>query len=305
LKTESRMGQKRISTSSKSLGAAALDDDRFRLFLENADEIESIEHFVYWKDEFFRVFRPYLDDVGLATAREADEELYFQLEKLARVCVETKNMVKEGKITAERSTVKGQKSVNEMIAATDICEQHIDRYFPKTLDEEALCGYSKFELAAVLVRDSFRVHGLMVATRDYIQGLVNEGGPLAEVLKSNQLSIIQFYFRCLESFAKTMADLGLYKLMVKCEELYKVRPRRKKNKAKRFDKHGSKDALSDTSWEGEAINSGRMFRKSKHKYRAIIDKGWSSALCTGQVPEPSFPVPEKKEKKRPRYFVQF
>lgn len=161
-----------------------------------------------------------------------------------------------------------------MIAATDICEQHIDRYFPKTRDEEALCGYTKFELAAVLVRDGFRIYGLMVATRDYMQGLIGEGGPLAQVLKSNQLSMIRFYFRCLDTFSTTMADLGMFKLMTRCEELYKVRPRcrrrknnnnnnNKKTKAnnaannaannstannnKRFDKNGTKDALSDTS----------------------------------------------------------
>lgn len=279
--------------------AAALDDDRFKLFLQNADEIESIEHFTYWKDEFFRTFRQYLDPLGTATAREADEELYFELENLVKICVHTKALVREGKITPEKSTVKGQKGLNEMIACTDSCEQHIDKYFPKTQEEETICGYSKFELAAVLVRDGFRVYGMMMATRDYIQGLVVEGGPLEQILRPNQMSILQYYFRCLETFAKTMADLGMFKLMVKCEELYRVRPRRKKNKNKKFNKHGPTDALSDTSGEDDVINGGRMFQKCKKQYRAIMDNGWSNGLSKGQeIKGPSYSATKKNTKKK-------
>mmetsp|Transcript_4792 Transcript_4792/g.10570 ORF Transcript_4792/g.10570 Transcript_4792/m.10570 type:complete len:360 (+) Transcript_4792:83-1162(+) len=295
------MDVKKSNTSSPQQhhAAAALDDERFKLFLQNADEIESIEHFTYWKDEFFRTFRPYLDPLGTATAREADEELYFELENLVKICVHTKTLVREGKITPEKSTVKGQKSLNEMIACTNTCEQHIHKYFPKTQEEETICGYSKFELAAVLVRDSFRTYGMMTATRDYIQGLVVEGGPLEQILGPNQMSILQYYFRCLETFAKTMADLGMFKLMVKCEELYRVRPRRKKNKQKKFDKHGAKDALSDTSGEDDVINGGRMFQKCKKKYRAIMDNGWSNGLSKGQeIKGPSFSATKKNKDKK-------
>lgn len=93
-KTKTKVKAGGGSTAAGVGAAAALNDERFRLFLQNADEIKSIEHFRYWKDEFFHTYRPYLDPLGLATAREADEDLYLQLEKLARVCVDTKTLVK-------------------------------------------------------------------------------------------------------------------------------------------------------------------------------------------------------------------
>jgi len=284
------------SSQSKNNAAASLDDEKFKTFLQNADEIESIEHFTYWKDEFLRNFRQYLDPLGTATAREADDELYFKLEKLAKLCVKTKTMAKEGKITPEKCSVRGRNSLNEMISTMGTCETSIDQYFPKTKEEEEVSGYTKFELAAVLVRDAFRVYGLMVASRDYIQSLVGEGGALEAILKPNQLSVVQYYFRVLKSFTQCMADLGMYKLMQKCEEIYKVRPRRKKQREKKFARDGSKDALSDTSYEGDTINGGRMFSRSRQHTRAIIDKGWSIGFEKGTEQK----APKKPKKKKTR-----
>lgn len=259
--------------------ALAAQDTKLKQFLSNADEIESIEHFTYWKDEFLKAFRKYLNPLGTATAREADEDIYFQLEQLAQICLDVKAMILQGNITAERSTVKGQRSINEMISKLASVETQITAYWPKTQEEEEVqCGYTKFELAAVLVRDGFRVYGLMVATRDYVQSLSQ--GPLQDVLKSNQLSIIQYYFRCIDSFAETMADLGMFKLMTTCVDIYKVRPRKKKKQHK-FDKTSSgKDALSDSS-DSDDANKGRLFQKAKFNTKSIIDRGWRSSV-TGQ-----------------------
>jgi hypothetical protein len=269
-----------IPRKTSSDQAAATQDARLKQFLQNADEIESIEHFTYWKDEFLKQFRKYLNPEGTATAREADEEIYFHLEKLAEICMKVKTLVKEGVITPERCSVKGQKSINEMISSLAKVEEKIEGYWPKTQEEEVKLGYTKFELAAVLVRDGFRVYGLMVATQDYVDSLDN--GPLKDVLKSNQRSIIHYYFRCLDSFAQTMADLGMFKLMQKCVEIYKIRPRKKKKKQYR---RNDGDALSDSSMSDD-INKGRMFSKSKQKTKAVIDKGWTAGTTRTEVRKP-------------------
>lgn len=304
------MVQQHTNNTQNKHAVASLDDNRFKQFLENADEIASIEHFKYWKDEFLATFRQYLDPMGTATARESDEELYLELERLAKLCVNTKTLIKEGKITPDFSSVKGQKTINEMISCMGTCETSIDKYFPKTKEEEAICGYSKFELAAVSVRDGFRVYGLMVLTRDTIRALISKGGGpkpnLDKVLKPNQMSIIQYYFRSLESFTQTMADLGMFKLMQKCEEIYKVRPRGKKKKTKMkkkqaFDRHGTKDALSDTSGDDDdSIHGKRMFQKSKQEFKAIMDDGWSNGFQKGQeikAPPAATTSLSKKKKK--------
>lgn len=256
---------------------AATQDEKLKQFLANADEIESIEHFTYWKDEFLDTFRQYLDPIGTATAREADEEIYHQLEKLAQVCLDVKGMVNEGNITPDRCSVKGQRAINEMFSWMSKVETKIDGYWPKKQEEEEKLGYTKFELAAVLVRDGFRVYGLMVATRDYVESLAQ--GALKEIIKPNQQSITQYYFRSLDSFTQTMADLGMYKLMQKCVEIYKVRPRTKKKK--KYDRTQG-DALSDSSMS-DTINKGRMFAKSKKKFKSIMDNGWTSGVNRQQV----------------------
>jgi hypothetical protein len=128
----------------------------------------------------------------------------------------------------------------------------------------------------------------MVATRDYVNNLAQ--GPLKDIIKPNQMSIIQFYFRCLQSFTQTMADLGMYKLMQKCVEIYKVRPRKKKKK--KFNR-AEKDALSDSS-DSDTINNGRMFRRSKNKFRSIMDHGWTSGVNRTQVKAPDEGITKKK-----------
>jgi hypothetical protein len=135
-----------------------------------------------------------------------------------------------------------------------------------------------------LIRDGFAVFGLMVATRDYVENLSK--GALKSILKPNQKSIIQYYFRSIDSFVDTMADLGMYKLMTKCVEIYKVRPRKKKGKAKKKFDRTQKDALSDTS-ESDAVNpGGRMFARSKQKFRSIMDHGWTSGFTRQSIAPP-------------------
>jgi hypothetical protein len=122
----------------------------------------------------------------------------------------------------------------------------------------------------------------MVATRDFVEALSD--GALKTILKPNQQSIIQFYFRSIDSFVDTMADLGMYKLMKKCVEIYKVRPRRKKGKKKKKFDRTQTDALSDTS--GSDGRGGRMFAKPKQKFRSIMDHGWTSAVTREAIPKP-------------------
>eukprot|EP00934_Nitzschia_sp_Nitz4_P009315 Nitzschia sp. Nitz4//scaffold117_size69655//67930//69153//NITZ4_006033-RA/size69655-processed-gene-0.33-mRNA-1//1//CDS//3329533678//9305//frame0 len=257
-------------------------DQKLKDLLATADDIKSLEHFIYWKDEFLSTFRHYLDPVESANARVADEKLYARLQKLAKSCLRVKTLCSEGGIDKEGSSVRGIKALNEFVAEISRVEKDVEDYFPKTSEDEQNVGYNKFNVAAVLVRDGFRVYELIVITRDYIASL--RDGPLQEgdILKPNARSIINYYFKVIDTLCDTLADLGLHKLMDKCVELYKIRPRNKKKKV--YDR-ATMDPLSDSSDE-ENINGGRMFRRPKKNFRAIMDKGWTSGMTGEEIHDP-------------------
>jgi hypothetical protein len=257
-------------------------DKKLKDLLATADNIQSMEHFMYWKDEFLSTFRHYLDPQETANAREADEKLYVRMQKLAKLCLQLKEFCADGNIAEEGSSVKGQRAVNEFVAELARSEKLLQEYFPKTKEDEDLVQYNKFNLAAVLVRDGFRVYDLMVTTRDYILNL--RDGPMKseKVLNKNHRSVIQYYLKQIDTFCDCLADLGMYKLMNKCVELFKIRPR--KNKKKAFNRE-TMDPLSDTS-DDQVINNGRMFRRSKIDFKSIMDNGWTSGTSGQEVKNP-------------------
>jgi hypothetical protein len=255
---------------------SSLQEKKLRqLLTPQADDIQSIEHFTYWKDTFLSEYRQYCDRDATAIAREADKKLYARMEVMGKQCLKVKALCKSGAISAEKSSVKGQNSLNEMVAIMAKTETYIRDFMPKTTEDEEKAGYSKFELAAILIRDDFRVYAIMLVTRDYIIALSE--GPLAkgDLLRVNSKNIMNFYLKSIVNFCDTMADLGLHRLMEKCVELYSIRPRKKKKKI--YARTKEKDPLSDTSDE-DTPNKGRMFRRSKVEFRAVMDNGWTSGV---------------------------
>jgi len=267
-------------TSKSSQKQNALQEDKLKNMLATADEIASPEHFTYWKDEFLATFQQFLDPDGTATAREADDHMYFQMQRLVKVLVNVKELCGDGQISEDRITVKGRNSLNEMIAEMASLEKDIKRYWPKTQEDEQLVGYTKFELGAILVRDGFRVFAVMVTTKDYAISL--RDGPLKgdKFLTPNSRSIMEFYLKEIDSFCDTMADLGMYKLMKRMVDMYKIRPRKKKKK--RFDRR-KQGALSDSSDDETSGSSKRMFRRAKTEFRSIMDKGWTNGVNGREV----------------------
>ena len=257
-------------------------DQKLKELLANADEINSIEHFTYWKDEFLETFRNYLDDEETCNAREADEKLYARMQKLAKMVIQLKDLCKSGSITPDYCNVKGQRAINEFVAELASSEKVMHVYFPKKIEDELAVKYNKFNLAAVLVRDGFRVYNLMVTTRDYIVSLKENEMRSENVLSKNHNMIIQFYLKEIESFCDCLADLGMYKLMNKCVELYKIRPRNRKKKP--FNR-STMGPLSDTD-DDDTTNAGRMFRRRKANFRSIMDEGWMSGVTGQEVKNP-------------------
>jgi len=258
-------------------------DQKLKDLLANADEIQSIEHFTYWKDEFLDTFRDYLNGEETSNARETDEALYQRMQKLAKICIRLKELCKDGSITLEGCNVKGQRAVNEFLAELSGLETAMSSYFPKTVEDEITVKYNKFNLAAVLIRDGFRVYDLMITTRDFMISLRDNEMKSERVFQRNQKKVLQFYLNEVDSFCDCLADLGMYKLMCKCVELYKIRPRNRKKKP--FDR-STMGPLSDTD-DDNSTNKGRMFRRRKCNFRSIMDHGWTSGLTGNEVKDPN------------------
>jgi hypothetical protein len=290
--------------NNSSQTSSLVQDDKLKALLEGAEDIQSAEHFTHWKDSFLDAFQEYLNPDGVASAREADDTLFVHMETLAKVCVKVQSLTQTQTtngstgtgiiaISSSNITVKGQNALNEWTAEMAKLEQEIKRYLPKSQKEEEIAGYTKMELGAILIRDSFRVYDIMITTRDLIVRL--RDGPLKHdgILKPNTINILNFYLSGIDSFCDTIADLGLYKLMNKCQELYKIRPRKKKSK-KIFQRApvlgedgepllNQPNPLSDSS-DSDNPTGGRTFRRQRiGNFKSIMDKGWSSGVTGKEV----------------------
>jgi hypothetical protein len=197
---------------------ALKQDKKLKDMLDSADGINSLEHFDYWKDEFLDGFRKFLDPDGTATAREADDEIYARMQKLTKILVTLKQLFSDGAISENRVSVKGQNSLNEMVAEMASLEKAIKVYWPKTNEDEGKVGYTKFELAAVLVRDGFRVYDVMLTTRLYLINLRDGSLKGDTFLSPNSVGIMAYYLKELDSFCE-FVQLYLQVSLLSCLNL--------------------------------------------------------------------------------------
>jgi hypothetical protein len=110
------------ASKTKNKTSSLQQDEKLKQLLEFADEIQSVQHFTYWKDHFLSTFSEYLDADGTATAREADDDLYFWMQKLALTTVNTQTLCENGGISDHDTSVAGQKSISEMTTQMARCK---------------------------------------------------------------------------------------------------------------------------------------------------------------------------------------
>lgn len=110
------------ASKTKNKTSSLQQDQKLKQLLEFADEIQSVQHFTYWKDHFLATFSEYLDADGTATAREADDDLYFWMQKLALTTVGTQTLCQNGGISGIEAGVHGQKSISEMTTQMARCK---------------------------------------------------------------------------------------------------------------------------------------------------------------------------------------
>jgi hypothetical protein len=87
------------------------------------------------------------------------------------------------------------------------------KFIPSTsLDEEKM-GYNKFELGAVLIQDGFQVYEILKGTRDIIVQL--QATILKDIMSRDNMSIIEFYLRQIQSFCDVSVSLTNNAIMLR------------------------------------------------------------------------------------------
>ncbi|KAG7347055.1 hypothetical protein IV203_006124 [Nitzschia inconspicua] len=201
-------------------------DPALTRLLADAKALKTEEEFKGWKTSFLDTYRSYLDPAGEQNAKMSYARLVWSMEKLAGTVVAVKDLVNDGKISAESQTVMGKRAMTNMTDQLAKSELEISRFMPATGADEEELGYNKFELGAVMIEDGFHVYELLRSAKDIITNLQDK--VLNDILPPHQKSIIQFYLRQVLSFNDVMADLGLFGLMEDILEMYKAIPRNKK-----------------------------------------------------------------------------
>lgn len=200
-------------------------DENLAKLISETKDIKSEDAFKGWKESFLEQYKKYLDPAGVENAEASNGRLVRSLEKLAKTVITVNEFVKEGKISKETQSVQGQRHLTNMTEQMAASEKEVARFMPTTGAEEEEIGYDKFELGAVMIEDGFHVYEHLKTTKDIVEHL--QEIVLKDVLTSNKLSIIQFYLRQIQIFCDVMSDLGLFGLMERMMEVYKIKPRSK------------------------------------------------------------------------------
>ncbi len=200
-----------------------LSDEKLRELLADVGSIQSSEGLTTWKASFLKVYKNYLDPDNILNAREADDRLVKKLQGLAKVSLKIQSLTESGHITQAQITADGRRALGNWTEEMAVVEKEVAKFCPKTTKEMDAVGYDKYELGAVLIQDGFQAYEIMLTNRDFIVEL--RDGPLNGLLDKNELSIMDFYAREMQSFVDIMSDLGLFKLMTQCVNVYQEEPR--------------------------------------------------------------------------------
>ena len=124
--------------------------------------------------------------------------------------------MENGSISKDKVSVKGRNGLNEANRAmTDVVDELLS-FIPTSGAEVKQCGYNKWQLGAVLIRDGFQVYEKMVVSGEILVSLKEK--VLTGIADKQILEQIDYYVKQVACFCDVMADLGLYEVMLKCRE---------------------------------------------------------------------------------------
>lgn len=206
-----------------------LNDDKLRQLLADVGSIQNGDEMNHWKASFLKAYKHYMDPNAILNARDADDRLLTKLQSLANVSLKVQTLTQSGHISQAQITAEGRRALNKWTEEMTIVEKEVAKFCPKTSKDVDIVGYDKYELGAILIEEGFHVYEIMLTNLDFITQLRN--GPLEGLLDKNELSIMDYYGREMQSFVDVMRDLGLVNLMKRCMTVYQDETRPKRDEA--------------------------------------------------------------------------
>lgn len=170
-----------------------------------------------------------MDPNAILNARDADGRLLVKLQSLAKVSLQVQTLTTAGHMTKTQVTAEGRRALSKWTEEMTIVEKEVAKFCPKTSKDVDKIGYDKYELGAILIEDGFHVYEIMLTNLEFITQLCN--GPLEGVLDKNELTIMDYYGREIQSFVDVMRDLGLVNLMKQCMAVYQEETRPPRDEA--------------------------------------------------------------------------
>lgn len=159
------------------------------------------------------------DPSAIERAREAEKTVQGKLPKVDQAIGKVEGClgVQDGdKVPTLSQGVKSQMAVSKLKESCQDMEKRLSKLIPTSSAEINQCGYSKWGLAAVLIRDGFVIYADMMHHQSVLPVLVL----VLEQAKVDRqiIDAIQYYLKRIRACISVLEDLGLMKVLQKTQE---------------------------------------------------------------------------------------
>lgn len=274
------------SSNASSSSNPLKDDPELRRLLLELDNIDSKKGFRRWRNSFLQLLETYVDEQHCKPAQEKYQGFSDSMGGMSRLVKKLYGHLDAGHLTVERTTVRARKCLSDLQQQLEQVNKNLFGMLPKTNEQEKQLGYSKFHLGAVLVRDGFVEYDRLVICDEILQHMRSNG--LAQVADRQVLDNMDHYHDRLGMFCDVMADLGLYKVMVKCRELLQ----QEEDEDEEDDRH---EAEQEQEQEEEQVEEATKEEPEEHE--PPVDQVKETPVK--EPPPPTEQTPKKKTSKTP------
>jgi hypothetical protein len=190
------------------MSSALKQDAELKEMLGQLDFIKTGRTFRRWKTSFLSRWEEFLEQENIDAADRAYQKFATNMGKFVVLIHAVNEHVAKHDLTIQRTTVKARNALNEMNKNLTLIIEEQDALIPQTNQLEKKCGYNKFHMGAILIRDSFREYGRLTDCRDLLQQMRSQS--LNEVADKQILEEMDNFATKLQKFCDVMADLGLF-----------------------------------------------------------------------------------------------
>ena len=184
-----------------------LDDKEVKAILDQVTDCRSPHDFKLWQQSFLNKFTRFLDTEGSRKAARAYKSYSRSNDKLIAVLRKLQKHIDDGNLSPEKITVKAQKSMSELKACLTKQVGELRAILPTSVVEAKTMGFSKYHMAAVLVKEEFQEYAVMMFCRCLLKVLRHEA--LDDVADSQILDEIDYYNKSFDVFCGVMESLHL------------------------------------------------------------------------------------------------